>query len=115
MIDSFLMLKMRKKDVISCSVVAVMILVIIFLSILNDNNFKEERESEKRKSEKQDSISFEQIKGLKIGLDEMAIQMDSVKAAQVINGETENRHYEQTTISLDQIKRSQRQLLNEMK
>lgn len=106
---------MRRKDIIIIILVAAIIVFIAFLTIKNDMHFNERRAHEHKKNEQQDSITIEQTNRLRDGLNVVTIQLDSMKETQKRNDETERQHYEITKHSLDQIKRVQRQVLNEMK
>ena len=106
---------MRRIDAIVVILLVALLATIVILSIKNDKFFNEERDLEVSKTEKQDSIVLEKINGLSIKVNEIMLQMDSIHAAQNNYSETEIRHYEKTERSLNQIKKVQRQLLENTK
>lgn len=106
---------MKRKDISTILLLLVLIVTIVILSFKNDNRFNEERSLEVRRTERHDSLTNEQLNGLGIKINEIKVQMDSLREDQRYFNDVESQHYESLKQSLNQVKRMQKQQIKATK
>ena len=96
-------------------ILGILLAFILFRTTRNDIHFNEVRVQEIRKMDERDSSTRKRMDSLSIIVKEVATHVDSIFTTQDEIIETEKQNQEAIQHSLEQIKRAQRQMLNQVK
>lgn len=93
----------------------ILLMTILLLSIRNDCCFNEDRYIDAIENQKRDSLEIEQMNRLSERLNEITVQLDSIRSVQNTNNVNEILDIDSIKATLNQIKRTGQRMINLMK
>lgn len=106
---------MKKRNSFVVLVLGVLIVVIIVLSIINDNRFNEERRMMGRETVAMDSLMLKQIDSVIVLLNNITVELDSIQGTEKENNVIETQNIDTIKSLLSEIKMTSQNILSPKK